>query len=241
MKSILPAGFSSFPTITAEKAAEEYDLSDSGMVQEILAQTESLLAVAKDGLQKLTDQYYILWNKNLILEEKTKALQDILGNRTVELVRQEFMTMSPRTDTDTAEFMQQDPSEESLADLENQIAVLRNVGSSIDIALTKIKTEMVQAFLDKPELSMIVGSIKENEKEKTVFQARHAALTLAKKQMEQAFLEMQQTFGPIVNKENRCRSFHGSPMANIRNCWCPKTSISISGIRFWIRPRNGST
>jgi uncharacterized protein YhaN len=48
---------------------------------------------------------------------------------------------------------------------------------------------------------MIVESIKENEEEKEVFQTRHAALSLAKKLLEQSFLEMQQTFGPIVNKK----------------------------------------
>jgi len=184
-----------------ELLVEQEKEKEKETTDDFLAKTKNLLETAKELIEELASQLNSASNLIFILEEKKKDLQAALANRSISIVRQELETIASRFDKGELRLLEQEPSDAEIAALEKQIETLADNRNSTAIAIAQMKSEMLQTFLDKPELSAIEDQILLNEKQQRDSLARHTALSLAKTQLEQAFLEMQQTFGPIVNKK----------------------------------------
>ncbi|MHB1485608.1 MAG: ATP-binding protein [Saccharofermentanales bacterium] len=148
---------------------------------------------ALESLDVLTRQYYDAQHIRSIVMEKERELLASLNSRNIDEIRIEYESLKDKYTADD------EKDTDSVKSIEAEIDRLKSEISQFDISLARMKSEMTHAFSDKPELAIIEDEISKNRQMIDACQMQYDALSITKKQMEKAFLEMQQSFGPKVN------------------------------------------
>ena len=166
------------------------------------------LQAAKDLLDNIAGTFQEAQTQKYLLDMKKKELRDDLNARTISMVREDYESRKELYEKNKSlsnEFDEKNKiaineiSKEEFAQKTKNIDLLKiNIGK-YEIEIAKTESEMMHAFVEKPELSIVEDKIKQNFQKLENLQRQLDALKFSKTQLEQAFLEMQQTFGPIVN------------------------------------------
>ncbi len=85
--------------------------------------------------------------------------------------------------------------------IEAELAGLRDAIAAADSEMVRIRTEMATAFAGSRELPEIEEALEANRSERAFYAARRDALKTALQCLAEAFEDMQQSFGPIVNRK----------------------------------------
>ncbi|MHB1454910.1 MAG: ATP-binding protein [Saccharofermentanales bacterium] len=156
----------------------------------------------EEALQKhreLSELYQRVKTLRNLLADKNKELRYELDGRIYTDIRDEYDEKRMRSaqsglDPDAVRI-----SQDELDRVDNELDSLRNSISLADSNLIRIRTEMSQAFAGCRELSEIEEELIENRKAHAFYALQRDSLKASIKYLEEAFAEMQQTFGPIVN------------------------------------------
>lgn len=167
-----------------------------------------------ENLDVLTRQFHETRQVNAIVQEKERELLVALNNRSIEEIRLEYEAFKNKYDMVDKNSNNNENSKnnennennepynfsaEKIKSIETEIDEVKNEINLFDVSLARMKSEMTHAFLDKPELAAIEDEIRKNKQMMEAYQMQYDALVITKTQMEKAFLEMQQSFGPKVN------------------------------------------
>ncbi|MHB8963064.1 MAG: ATP-binding protein [Saccharofermentanales bacterium] len=177
-----------------DKAREELAGSQSGFFG--LLTTEEALQKHKE----LTELYQRVRSLRNLLADKSKELRYELDGRTFTEIKADYDEKVRRIERLMPESGAVRISQEDLDRTENELHTLRTGIFQADSSLTRIRTEMAQAFIGCKELSEIDEEIAENKKAQEFYSSQRDSLKTAIHHLEEAFAEMQKTFGPIVNE-----------------------------------------
>lgn len=156
-----------------------------------------------EALQKhreLSELYQRVKSIRNLLADKNKELRYELDGRIFTDIKEEYdekrrRSTNPEPDPEAVRIGRDD-----LDHVEEELGSLRNRISSNDSSLTRIRTEMSQSFAGFKELSEIEEELIENKNAQEFYALQRDSLKASIKYLEEAFDEMQQTFGPIVNE-----------------------------------------
>lgn len=161
--------------------------------------TEDVLKEIKDIQNDLTQKLFSSQSISAMLDDKKKDIRYELNARPLSVIQQNYEVRKRQYENGDFKDLNTGISKDEISRIENEIESYKNSINLLTLDLAQMKSDMSQTFIDKPELATIVDLIELNEQQQIKYQDRFASLEMAKKQMEQAFLEMQLTFGPIVN------------------------------------------
>lgn len=174
---------------------------------------------AKLSLDELTPQFYEAVNLKTLIDRIRSDLRQDLNGRPVAVVREEaenkrkFLEKHRLLNDSVNDSVNESVNDSVNNSADNSIVVtkeeadrykkeieaLRNERDLLNQKLAQMKSDMTHLFLGKQELSVLEDQIRENEENQNRYVQQYEALLMAKQQLDQAFLEMQENFGPLVN------------------------------------------
>ncbi len=152
---------------------------------------------AFNRLEELRTAFYNISSVRSQLSEKSKEIRFALNGRTfsqIEAAMESFGDLRVPDEADKNEIAAEIRSTERDIDgYKRELDLLRS-------EIIRLRTEMEQAFRDKPELSQIDESIIRIKREIDILSVRTRSIDIARDVLREAFEEMQKTFAPIVNE-----------------------------------------
>lgn len=156
---------------------------------------------ASEKFNEIIGLFYEVANIRKLIEDKQRDIRYELNGTVLSVVKLELDEMLQTYGNDIVTESDGEMTIPGNETINARLTLLRDQFHAIDNEMIQMQTKMSHEFLCKKELSEIDEEIKINRQLQDYYQYQHEALSVAKKSLQDAFEDMQQSFGPIVNQK----------------------------------------
>lgn len=159
------------------------------------------LEEASEKVNEIVGLFYEVANSKKLYDDKQKDLRYELNGTALSVIKLEHYEMQQSYGSINMSEYEARLSELGNEELNSKMITLRDEFYSLDSKMIQLQTKMAHEFLGRKELSEIDEEIKTNKQLQEYYLYQHEALMAAKKALQDAFEDMQQSFGPVVNQK----------------------------------------